>query len=239
MTAHPAPKATRPDGVGDNLPVRLVSSFVLAPFAVAAAWFGGFIFVAFWSAAALIVAWEWAKLVSRASNRPLWLVAGGLYAAATLVAPLMLRTDPAYGFKALLLLFAIVWMTDVMGYVVGRVFGGPKLWPAVSPNKTWSGAVGGIAGAVAAGLVVAAFGMLALMPIAFLAMILSMVAQCGDLFESAVKRRFGAKDTSHLIPGHGGLMDRLDGFIAAALVAAAIGVVRGGPGAVAPGLLVW
>jgi phosphatidate cytidylyltransferase len=239
VTAHPAPKDVRPDSVGDNLPVRLASSFVLAPAALLTAWFGGLVFVAFWGAAAIIVAWEWSKLVARARNRAGWLAAGGLYALATLVAPLLLRADPVYGLEAVLFLFAIVWLTDVLGYVVGRVVGGPRLWPAISPNKTWSGALGGIFGALAAGLAVAAYDALASVPVAIVAMILSMVAQAGDLFESAVKRRFGVKDTSHLIPGHGGLMDRLDGFIAAALVASVIGLLRAGPDAVARGLLVW
>jgi phosphatidate cytidylyltransferase len=239
VTAHPAPKDVRPDSVGDNLPVRLASSFVLAPAALLTAWFGGLVFVAFWGAAAIIVAWEWSKLVARARNRAGWLAAGGLYALVTLVAPLLLRADPVYGLEAVLFLFAIVWLTDVLGYVVGRVVGGPRLWPAISPNKTWSGALGGIFGALAAGLAVAAYDALASVPVAIVAMILSMVAQAGDLFESAVKRRFGVKDTSHLIPGHGGLMDRLDGFIAAALVASVIGLLRAGPDAVARGLLVW
>jgi len=96
-----------------------------------------------------------------------------------------------------------------------------------------------MAGALAAGIVIAASLSLALLPIAILSVILSMVAQAGDLLESALKRRFGAKDTGHLIPGHGGLMDRLDGFITAALVAAMIGIVRGGFSAAATGLLVW
>jgi phosphatidate cytidylyltransferase len=162
-----------------------------------------------------------------------------LYAAVTLLAPLTLRADAGYGFLAIVFLFAIVWMTDIMGYMVGRAVGGRKLWPAISPNKTWSGAIGGVAGALVAGLGVATWGALPLVPIAILAMILSMVAQGGDLLESAIKRKFGAKDTSDLIPGHGGVMDRLDGFIAAALVAAVIGVLRGGPDAAARGLLVW
>jgi phosphatidate cytidylyltransferase len=224
---------------GDNLSVRLASSLVLAPLALATAWFGGAVFVIFWAGAALIIGWEWIKLVAPARDPLPWRVAGVIYAAIVFMAPVLLRADVNNGFVALVFLFAIVWMTDIMGYVVGRALGGPKLWPAVSPNKTRSGAIGGMAGALAAGIVIAAALSLAVLPIAILSVILSMMAQAGDLFESAIKRRFGAKDTSHLIPGHGGLMDRLDGFITAALVAALIGIVRGGLSTAATGLLVW
>jgi phosphatidate cytidylyltransferase len=224
---------------GDNLSVRLASSLVLAPLALVAAWFGGAVFVIFWAGAALIIGWEWIKLVAPARDPMPWRVAGLIYAAIVFMAPVLLRADVSNGFVALVFLFAIVWMTDIMGYVVGRAVGGPKLWPAVSPNKTRSGAIGGMAGALAAGIVIATSLSLAVLPIAILSVILSMMAQAGDLFESAIKRRFGAKDTSHLIPGHGGLMDRLDGFITAALVAAMIGIVRGGLSTAATGLLVW
>jgi phosphatidate cytidylyltransferase len=224
---------------GDNLSVRLASSLVLAPLALATAWFGGAVFVIVWAAAALIIGWEWIKLVAPARDPMPWRVAGMIYAAIVFMAPVLLRADVNNGFAALVFLFAIVWMTDIMGYVVGRAVGGPKLWPAVSPNKTRSGAIGGMAGALAAGIVIAAALSLSVLPIAILSVILSMMAQAGDLFESAIKRRFGAKDTSHLIPGHGGLMDRLDGFITAALAAAIIGMVRGGFSTAATGLLVW
>jgi phosphatidate cytidylyltransferase len=224
---------------GDNLSVRLASSLVLAPLALAAAWVGGAVFVIFWAGAALIIGWEWIKLVASARDPIPWRIAGMIYAAVAFFAPVMLRADINHGFAALVFLFAIVWMTDIMGYAVGRVVGGAKLWQAVSPNKTRSGAIGGMAGALAAGIAIAAWLSLAVLPIAILSVILSMVAQAGDLFESALKRRFGAKDTGHLIPGHGGLMDRLDGFIAAALVAAMIGIARGGFSAAATGLLVW
>ena len=243
MTADRESPDARTDRADDGFPVRLASGLILAPAALVVAWIGGVIFVAFWAAAAVIVAWEWINLVARARDRWPWYVAGGVYAAVTLIAPATLRglrPDQAYGFSAIVFLFAIVWITDIMGYAVGRAIGGRKLWPAVSPNKTWSGAIGAVVGALVAGLAVAAWDGMALAPIAILAMILSMVAQGGDLFESAIKRKFGAKDTSDLIPGHGGLMDRLDGFIAAALAAALIGAWRGGglDGA-ARGLLVW
>jgi phosphatidate cytidylyltransferase len=112
--------------------------------------------------------------------------------------------------------------------------------PRVSPKKTWSGAVGGTAAAAAAALAVAkGLALSGLLGVALVAVLLSVVAQLGDLFESSLKRRFGAKDSSWLIPGHGGLMDRLDGFVSAAVLAALIGVTRGGIDAPGRGLLMW
>jgi phosphatidate cytidylyltransferase len=140
----------------------------------------------------------------------------------------------------MLFLFAIVWVTDIAAYFVGRAFGGPKLWSAVSPKKTWSGAVGGTLGGVAAGLVVAKVAGLVVAPmLVIVALALSIAAQLGDLLESAIKRHFGAKDASQLIPGHGGLMDRLDGFLTAAAAAVMVGLLRGGLEGPARGLLVW
>jgi phosphatidate cytidylyltransferase len=170
----------------------------------------------------------------------LWAAAGVLYAGSMLIACVLLRGDTQYGFVAIVLLFAIVWTTDILGYFIGRFVGGPKLWPRVSPKKTWSGAIGGVCGAVIAGLAVAYYAHLANpLAVAALALVLSAASQGGDLFESAFKRRFGVKDAGHVIPGHGGIMDRLDGFLAAAVVAAVIGVARGGLEAPARGLLVW
>ncbi len=155
-------------------------------------------------------------------------------------APVILRNDAALGFLAMVLLFAIVWSTDILGYFAGRTFGGPKLMPAISPKKTWSGAIAGTLGAmIVAVLVARLFGSFSVVAIAAIALLLSVMAQLGDLLESWVKRQFGAKDASHLIPGHGGVMDRLDGFWAATLVACAIGLLRGGFDAPARGLLVW
>jgi len=168
-------------------------------------------------------------------------VAAGIpYAGALGVAPIVLRSDNHDGFLAMIFLFAIVWATDIVAYFVGRAVGGPKLMPQVSPKKTWSGALGGTAAAVVAALAVAkAAALPGLFAIAMLAIILSILAQGGDLFESFLKRKFGAKDSSGLIPGHGGLMDRLDGFVAAGVAAALIGLARGGFEAPGRGLLVW
>jgi phosphatidate cytidylyltransferase len=170
----------------------------------------------------------------------LWVAAGVLYAGSLLFACVTLRADPSYGFVAMIFLFAIVWATDILGYFIGRFVGGPKLWARVSPKKTWSGAIGGGLGAIVAGLTVAHYAHIGKpLAIAGLALLLSAVSQGGDLFESAFKRRFGVKDAGRVIPGHGGIMDRLDGFLAAAAVAALIGIARGGMAAPARGLLPW
>jgi phosphatidate cytidylyltransferase len=169
-----------------------------------------------------------------------WASGGVVYAGAALLGPALLRRDPDWGLSALLLLFATVWATDIFAFCCGRLVGGPLLSPGISPKKTWSGAIGGLAGGVAAGIGVAyTVGIGRLGIIGAMALLLSVLAQSGDLLESAIKRRFGAKDSGALIPGHGGLMDRLDGFLVAAIFALVIGALRNGTAAPATGLLVW
>jgi len=168
-----------------------------------------------------------------------WTAAGFGYAAVAQVASVLVRLDPEMGFVALVFVLLIVWVTDIGGYVAGHGIGGPKLWPRISPKKTWAGAVGGfLASLVVAGGFVA-LGLGKSGPLLLLGAILSIASQLGDLFESAVKRRFGVKDSSHIIPGHGGLMDRLDGFVAAVVLAAFFGLLRGGVDGVGRGLMVW
>jgi phosphatidate cytidylyltransferase len=169
-----------------------------------------------------------------------WIGAGEVCAGVMLTAVVALRADAEYGFVAILFLFAIVWTTDIFAYFIGRLVGGPRLWPRVSPNKTWSGVIGGLLCATIAGSsVVPAAGLDRLSASAVVAFGLSLATASGDLLESALKRRFGAKDASRLIPGHGGLMDRLDGFLTAALAGAMLGLARGGLDAPARGLLIW
>ena len=170
----------------------------------------------------------------------IWAANGVIYAGIAFMSPALLRRDPVWGLTALLFLFATVWITDIFAFLGGRAIGGPLLWPRVSPKKTWAGAIAGLAGGVAAGVAVAyASGIGKLGMAGVMALLLSVLAQAGDLFESAVKRRFDAKDTSRLIPGHGGLMDRLDGFLVAAFVALIIGILRQGTAAAGAGLLLW
>ena len=197
------------------------------------------------SAAALIVAVGAAVAGSAAvfagrATRGIWAAAGVIYAGAAFFGSALLRGDAGLGFAAFLFVALTVWATDTFAFAVGRAIGGALLWPRVSPNKTWSGALGGLAGGVAVGTLVAyADGLGRLAVIGVIALVLSALAQAGDLLESAIKRHFGAKDTSQLIPGHGGLMDRLDGFLVAAAAALVIGIARQGTAAAAHGLLVW
>jgi phosphatidate cytidylyltransferase len=191
------------------------------------------------SALAVLAAGAIAAAGLAGAGRRTWILVGGFYAGAMLGAPAVLRSDAEYGLLALVLLFGVVWTTDVMAYFVGRAFAGPKLWPAVSPKKTWSGAVGGAASATLVGSGLSALAGLPVAALVPVCAMLSLAAQAGDLLESILKRRFGAKNASELIPGHGGLMDRLDGFVAAALVAALLGLARGGFEAPARGLLIW
>ncbi|SFV33568.1 phosphatidate cytidylyltransferase [Hyphomicrobium facile] len=151
--------------------------------------------------------------------------AGVMYTALPVVALVWLRSDEPLGFLATLFVLIAVAVTDIAAYVSGRTIGGPKLWPEISPNKTWSGLLGGITAAGFAGLLFSFFtGSGTPLWLAGLGLATGLVAQCGDLAESALKRHFGLKDSGGLIPGHGGFMDRMDGIVTASVLAALIGL---------------
>jgi phosphatidate cytidylyltransferase len=190
-------------------------------------------------AALVVLAAGLAAVALLTPQRRIWTVAGFLYAAAAQTASVLVRLDQGYGFIALMLILLVVWASDIGGYFAGRGIGGPKLWPQVSPNKTWAGAIGGFAASlvIAAGFAAAGFGKTG--PLLLASAALSIASQLGDLFESAVKRRFGVKDSGNLIPGHGGLLDRLDGLVAALVLAAIFGLLRSGVDGVGRGLVVW
>lgn len=163
------------------------------------------------------------------SGQGYWAAAGLAYAALSGISLALLRDSGQQGFIAILFLFAVVWATDILAYFVGRAVGGPKLAPSISPGKTRSGALGGAVGGVVAGLLLAsAVGAGNLGTLAAVALLLSVVSQAGDLSESWVKRRSGVKDSGKLIPGHGGVMDRVDGLVAAAFALYVIGLIFGG-----------
>ena len=265
----------RPFAIGE-LTTRVASAIVLAAFALAGAFLGGWVtalvlavvasvFHVEWALltehklwpsalftgllvvalAAITAGYEWEGLALAALGILLstgrlnaWRPVGALYAAMLGVGMLMLRLAPM-GLAAVLIVLAAVWATDTGAFFVGRALGGAKLLPMVSPNKTWAGAIGGLVIAIVVTLGVAPFlnvpfSVMLIFVVAFL----SVVSQAGDLFESWVKRRFGAKDSSNLVPGHGGLMDRVDGLAAASGAALLIGWLHGGSD-VAAGLLHW
>jgi phosphatidate cytidylyltransferase len=171
----------------------------------------------------------------------LWAAGGVFYAGGLLLSVVALRHAPFFGICAIGWLFAVVWGTDVFAYFGGRLIGGRKLAPRISPGKTWSGFLVGVTCGAALGAVVAHVWPnveAPLGPLFLLGLAAGALAQCGDLFESWIKRRYDVKDSSQLIPGHGGFMDRLDGFIAAAIFAALFGLARGLPSA-ASGLFFW
>ncbi|MCZ6589058.1 MAG: phosphatidate cytidylyltransferase [Alphaproteobacteria bacterium] len=163
-----------------------------------------------------------------AANR-IWPVVGIVYLGLPLIAILSLRASPQIGFEGLFFLFGVVWLTDIGAYASGRVIGGPRLAPSISPGKTWAGAAGGLIWAVAGAYWGAGF-MEIQPPIGAIALafILSIATQCGDLFESWVKRRFDKKDSGSIIPGHGGILDRIDGLLIAAPMMAAIVIAQRG-----------
>lgn len=204
----------------------------LVPVAVLAIGGGAPVSLSFLAAAVLAV-----LVYGVFSGEGTWAGFGMAYAGVPAIAIVAMRGADIAGFAAILFLFAIVWATDILAYFVGRAVGGPKLAPSISPGKTWSGAAGGALGAIVAGGVVAwlANGTLSLFAMCLLGLVLSVVSQVGDLFESAIKRRHGVKDSSTLIPGHGGVMDRVDGLIAAAAVFFIMGAILAGFDAPAAG----
>jgi len=168
----------------------------------------------------------------------IWTAAGVLYAGALVASVGLLRVSPSFGMASILWLFAVVWGADIAAYFAGRLIGGPRLWPRVSPGKTWAGAiVGAFAGAVL-GLMLGAWTN-RLAALFWLGLATAIVSELGDLFESALKRRFGVKDSSGLIPGHGGLMDRLDAFTSASFFAAVVAILHPKGDYIASGLFQW
>ncbi|RYC32914.1 phosphatidate cytidylyltransferase [Lichenibacterium minor] len=176
-------------------------------------------------------------LLARGARRGLAAL-GPLYAGVLAVATPVLRHSALDGAAIVFWLFAVVWGTDTLAFFGGRALRGPKLAPRLSPSKTWSGFVVGVGSGALLGLAVAPRPVEATLVFAA-GLVGGALAQAGDLFESSLKRRCGAKDAGSLIPGHGGVMDRLDGFIAASALAAAVGLWRFGPDGVGAGLLQW
>lgn len=233
-SAEDAAPAEPPKSGG--LRVRILSALVLAPIALGLTYWGGVAFNGMMLIVAVLMAHEWIRLCRGAAShrRPLWLAAGIVYIATPCIAVVWLRADPETGLGTILWLLAVIWATDTGAYFAGRGIGGLKLAPRISPKKTWAGLGGGM---VAAGVVGAATAALLDLPnmvaLAAFSMALAIIAQGGDLLESAIKRYFKVKDSGNIIPGHGGLLDRLDGLLTAAPAVAAVALISG------EGVLAW
>ena len=211
--------------------LRIVSAVVLAPAVLWVVFMGGMAFEMMVALAAIILVYEWTKMVGR---NFWWLVLGGVYISAAIFSIWWLREGSESGLFYFVWLLVVVWATDIGGYLFGMTIGGPKLAPSISPNKTWSGFIGGILLATLGGYGVVMYfsdqeQISNLASVVALGVGMSIVSQLGDLFESKIKRRFGVKDSGNVIPGHGGLFDRIDGLMAASIFMALLnGWVGGG-----------
>ncbi|MCE2927497.1 MAG: phosphatidate cytidylyltransferase [Rickettsiales bacterium] len=204
----------------DGLKLRAISGAVMIILLLAAEWIGGWLFMLVVVMAALIMMKEWNALTEGEDER--WKLAGYFYVALPCASLIWLRnlnfpSDLNGGAHVVLYLLFVVWATDIGAYFAGKRIGGPKLAPSLSPNKTWAGLAGGMLAAAIIGAISASFTPypLSVLSCALLAVLLAVVAQIGDLFESWLKRRAGVKDSGTLIPGHGGLLDRIDGLVTA------------------------
>jgi len=219
-----------------SLAKRILSALVLGPVAIAAIWYGGYAFYALIAAVFIIGIHEWSRL-SMFEGRVHWgiLALGIPYIAIACMTAIWIRAGHEFGFYLLLYVFVAIWSCDIGAYAFGKVVGGPKMAPHLSPNKTWAGMVGGALSAV---IMVTAYDVwLESLPgnqiieeldwplHAMIGLILSCVGQVGDLVESALKRRAGVKDSGNIIPGHGGLLDRIDALLLALPVFAAVMLV--------------
>lgn len=232
-------RARQVKGMTDLL-VRFVSALAMAALTIAVLWFGGLVWIAYVALGAGLVLWEWNRLVRAFAKSPLgemaWAFAGVFYIGAAALA--MAQSRLSYDMATVILAFLLpVIVVDIGAYFAGRTIGGPKIAPRISPSKTWAGLGGGAIAASIAMIAVVVWNVVPGLPhavepghivLAVLAGVaIAVLAQTGDFFESWMKRRAGVKDSSNLIPGHGGVFDRLDGFIAVYFVLFCVAVLPG------------
>jgi phosphatidate cytidylyltransferase len=190
----------------------------------------------------IVIVWA-ASVLYRLWTHPrpsFWTIVGIPYITLSALSVVLLRNDAQFGLLAVYWLLFVVWGADTLAYFAGRTIGGPKLLPAISPRKTWVGLAGAIVGGLICSVLFAwAVGLEGLAWFALVGGLMAVVEQAGDYFESALKRSTGVKDSSALIPGHGGMLDRVDGLVAAAIFAALVGGVRSGFSSPAAGILTW
>ena len=208
----------------NELTKRIVSGVLLAAVLLGDLWLGSWWYLALLLVGGVLVVREFVRLVLKitpvAGLRGLWIVFGALYVGLAVFELWQVRALPANGLLMAAWLFLVVWATDVGAYVFGRTIGGPKIAPAISPSKTWAGLLGGAVFVMLTMYIMAMIEGLdhQSLAFAFYGIPLAIVAQAGDFFESWMKRRAGVKDSGTLIPGHGGLFDRVDGLLPVAIV---------------------
>jgi phosphatidate cytidylyltransferase len=200
-----------------ELASRSIASILLIAVAIGAVTYGGYYFAVLVAAGATAVFYEWTR-ISRGWGAS-WYIGGFLYALIAALSLLWIRDRVDNGIALVMWVFLIVWATDVGAYLAGKSIGGPKLAPVISPNKTWAGFYGGVAAATLLGGAWVYFAGLSGIFL-LLAPLFSAAAQGGDLFESWMKRRAGLKNSGNLLPGHGGVFDRLDGLLPVAVLTA-------------------
>ena len=207
-----------------ELATRTAVGIILILIALASALFGGTAFAILVALIATIMYLEWSRMVGQWGFA--WKLFGFFYCLLPAISLLWIRERAEYGgigtgFDLLIWVFLVVWATDIGAYFAGRAIGGPKLAPSISPNKTIAGLIGGVvSAAVLAGAWVYYVGLPA--KLLWLAVLFAVAAQLGDLFESGLKRRARVKDSGTWLPGHGGLLDRLDGLVPVAVLTAAL-----------------
>lgn len=235
MAAGLADTPPRPSSRWADLRLRTLTALLLGPVVLALLWVGGWAFLAFVALLALGLIWEWLALC-RAGRWRVGTRFGGI-AGIILWACLLgwLRADPAAGRANVIGLVLVVWASDIGAYLAGRLIGGPKLAPLISPGKTWAGAAGGVIASVLVSIIAASILIEKpdFMPALLIGACLSVCGQAGDLAESVAKRRSGVKDSGRLVPGHGGLLDRLDAMMAAVPAAALLSFLLG------RGVILW
>jgi phosphatidate cytidylyltransferase len=205
----------------NDLLIRSVAGVVLILLALGTALLGSYYFAVFVALAAVMMFYEWRRLVAGWGQG--WVAAGFVYALLPALALLWIRERDPLGLYLLVWVFIVTWTTDIGAYFAGRAIGGPKLAPKISPNKTIAGLLGGMISAALAGYAWVELTRMSAV-LFWLAPVFALAAQGGDLFESALKRRAGVKDSGTWLPGHGGALDRLDGLVVVAVLTAVVQV---------------
>lgn len=189
---------------------RVISSLIMIPFAVYAIFFSANLFLFFMIAATVLMVFEWCDMTQSVRGRTKWRLIGFLYITIPIFCLIKIRLIDA---DVLLWMFLVIWSSDICAYFTGKIIGGKKLAPSISPGKTWSGFFGALALATIVGLFTSFMFIGDMVFFIIISMIISIVSQISDLMESKFKRIFNVKDSGHIIPGHGGILDRLDGVM--------------------------